>query len=64
MKGKIIKDGEKNQKKKYLLQRNNGAFNYDKNKIAGHCWETDYDFNWDQKKVIHRESRLITRKIK
>ena len=36
----------------------------DKNEIAKHCWETDYNFNWDQKKVIDRESRLIPRKIK
>ena len=36
----------------------------DKNEIAKHCWEVDHNFNWDQKKVIDRESRLITRKIK
>ena len=36
----------------------------DKNEIAKHCWETDHNFNWDQKKVIDRESRLIPRKIK
>ena len=35
----------------------------DNNEIAKHCWETDYNFNWDQKKVIDRESR-IPRKIK
>ena len=28
------------------------------------CWEADHNFNWDQKKVIDRESRLIPRKIK
>ena len=37
---------------------------YDKNEIAKHCWEADHDFNWDQKKVIDRESSLIPRKIK
>ena len=36
----------------------------DKNGIAKHCWEADHNFNWDQKKVIDRESRLISRKIK
>ena len=36
----------------------------DKNKIAKHCWEPDYNFSWDQKKVIGRESSLIPRKIK
>ena len=35
----------------------------DKNEIAKHCWEADHNFNWDQKKVIDRESRLIPRKI-
>ena len=35
-----------------------------KNEFAKHCWEADHDFNWDQKKVIDRESRLIPRKIK
>ena len=29
-----------------------------------HCWEADHNFNWDQKEVIDRESRLIPRKIK
>ena len=29
-----------------------------------HCWEADPNFDWDQKKVIDRESRLIPRKIK
>ena len=38
--------------------------NCDKNEIAKHCWEADHNFNWDQKKVIDRESRLIPRKIK
>ena len=36
----------------------------DKNEIAKHCWEADHNFNWDQKKVTDRESRLIPRKIK
>ena len=36
----------------------------DKNEIAKHCWEADYDFNWNQNKVIDRENRLIPRKIK
>ena len=36
----------------------------DKNEIAKHCWEADHNFNWDQKKVIDRESRLIPRQIK
>ena len=37
--------------------------NCDKNEIAKHCWEADHNFNWDQKKVIDRESRSITRNI-
>ena len=36
----------------------------DKNEIAKHCWLANPNFNWDQKKVIDRESRLIARKIK
>ena len=39
----------------------------DKNNIVyeiKHCWEADHNFNWDQKKVVDRESRLIPRKIK
>ena len=36
----------------------------DKNEIAKHCREADHNFNWDQKKVVDRESRLIPRKIK
>ena len=31
---------------------------------CGGCWEAGLSFNWDQKKVIDRESRLIPRKIK
>ena len=38
--------------------------NCDKNEIAKHCWEADHNFNWNQKKVIDRENRLIPRKIK
>ena len=37
---------------------------HDKNEIAKHCWEADHNFNWNQKKVLDRESRLIPRKIK
>ena len=36
----------------------------DKNEIAKHCWEADHNFNWDQERVIDRESRLFPRKIK
>ena len=36
----------------------------DKNEIDKHCWEADHNFNWDEKKVTDRESRLIPRKIK
>ena len=36
----------------------------DKNEIAKQCWEADHNFNWNQKKVIEKESRLIPRKIK
>ena len=36
----------------------------DKNEIAKHCWEADHNFNWDQKKVIGRESRLSPRRVK
>ena len=36
----------------------------DKIEIAKHCWEVDHNFNWDQEKVIDRESRLIPKKIK
>ena len=35
-----------------------------KNEIAKHCWEADHNFNWDQKKVVDRESNLIATKIK
>ena len=35
-----------------------------KNESAKHCWEAGHNFNWDQKKFIDRESRLILRKNK
>ena len=38
--------------------------NCDKNEIAKHCWEADHNFNWDQEKVVDKESRLIPRKIR
>ena len=46
-------------------ERKRSVRNYDcdKNEIAKHCWESDHN-NWDQEKVIDRESRLIPRKIK
>ena len=36
----------------------------DKNEVAKHCWESDRNFTWDQKKVVDKKSRLIPRKIK
>ena len=36
----------------------------DNNEIAKHCWEADHNLNWDQKKVIDRESSLIPRMSK
>ena len=33
-------------------------------KIAKLCWETDYKFSSDQKKIVDRESRLLPKKIK
>ena len=36
----------------------------EKNEIKKHCLEVDHNFSWDQKKVVDRESRLITKKIK
>ena len=36
----------------------------DKNEIAKHCWEADHNLNWNQKKVVDRESRLTPPKIK
>ena len=35
-----------------------------KNEIVKHCSEADHNINWDQKKVIDRESSLIPTKIK
>ena len=37
--------------------------NWDKNETAKHYWGADHNFSWDQKKVVDRESRLISRKI-
>ena len=37
---------------------------YYNNEIAKYCLEAYHDFNWDQEKVIDRESRLIPRRIK
>ena len=34
------------------------------NEIAKYCWEVDQNFSWDQKNVVDRGSRLISRKIK
>ena len=48
-------------KKKKRFVRN---CDFDKNEITKHCWEADHNFNWDQKKVIDKENRLIPRKIK
>ena len=36
----------------------------DKNEIVKHCREADHNLNWNQKKVVDGESRLIARKIK
>ena len=49
-----------------LYEHRRSVRNYDcnENETAKHCWEADHNFNWDQKKVIDRESRLIPRKIK
>ena len=33
----------------------------DKNETAKHCWEVDHNFSWDKKKVVDRESSLITK---
>ena len=38
-------------------------YNCKKNEIARHCWETDHNFNLDQKKVVDIDSRLIPRKM-
>ena len=35
----------------------------EKNEIVKHCLEADHNFSWDPK-VVDRESRLITKKIK
>ena len=36
----------------------------EKNGIAKHCLGADHNFIWDQEKVVDKESRLISRKIK
>ena len=38
--------------------------NCGKNQTAKHCYETDLNFSWDQKKGFDSESRLIPRKIR
>ena len=45
-------------------QRSVRNCNCGKDEIAKHCWVVDHNFNWDQKKVIDGESRLIPWKIK
>ena len=34
------------------------------NEIARHSWAADHNFSWNQKKVVDRESRSISGKIK
>ena len=36
----------------------------EKNKISTHSWEANHNFSCDQKKVVDRESKLISCKIK
>ena len=36
----------------------------EKNEIAKPFWEADHNFGWDQKEVVERENKLISRKIK
>ena len=36
----------------------------EKNKISKHSWEANHNFSCDQKKVVDRESKLISCKIK
>ena len=31
------------------------------NETAKHWWEVDHNFSWDQKKVVDRKSKLISR---
>ena len=45
-------------------KRSAGNCDCEKNEIKKHCLEVDHNFSWDQKKVVDRESRLITKKIK
>lgn len=35
----------------------------DKSKIAEHIWSENHKFNWEEAKIIHRESNLYKRKI-
>ena len=57
------------ESKRYLKPRSNKHkrsvknCDCDKNEIAKHCWEADHNCSWDKKKVIIRESRLISRNI-
>ena len=32
----------------------------EKNETVRHCWRTDHNFTWEQKKVSDRESKFIT----
>ena len=59
--------GESRQFLKLRLDEHKRSVNncdYDKNEIAKHCWEADHNLSWDQKKLVHGESRLIPSKIK
>ena len=38
--------------------------NFEKHEIAKQRWEVDYNFCWYHNKVVNRESKLISRKIK
>ena len=33
-----------------------------KNELIKHCWKENHSFDWDQKKDVYRESKLILRK--
>ena len=45
-----------------LIKRTVKNYDCENNEIAKHCWEEDH--NIDQKRVVGRNSRLISRKIK
>ena len=63
----VVYSGESKRSLKSRSDEHERSFrncDFVKNEIAKHCWEADHNFNWDQKKVIDRESRLIPRKIK